>query len=104
MLISYPNSRARAATTASIFAGWSAVDKLYDSDARMAYVWLRTTTPIRLLFSVLKIAPLKFILTNLASGGFHLAFGFGIARGVGGSTTKNSANFSFAYVAIWSEV
>ena len=54
--------------------------------------------------SVLKVAPLKFILTNLASSGFHLAFGFGIARGVGGSTTKNSANFSFAYVAIWSEV
>lgn len=59
----------------------------------MAPVWSRTTAPISLLFSVLKIAPSKFILMNLASGGFHIAFGFGTA-----------ANFSFACGTSWSKM
>ena len=70
----------------------------------MAPVWSQTTTPIPLLFSILEIAPSKFILTNLASGGFHIAFGFGTAVGEDGSTARNSTNFSFAYDTSWSEV
>lgn len=61
----------------------------------MAPVWSRTTTPISLLFSVLKIALSKFILMNLASGGFHIAFGFGTAAGEGGSTARNSSKLLF---------
>lgn len=70
----------------------------------MALVWSWTTSPIPLLFLSLKIAPSKFILTKLASGGFHLTMGFGAAGRIGGSTAQNSANFSFSYNVGWSKV
>lgn len=69
----------------------------------MAPVWSRTM-PIPLLFSSLKIAPSKLILTKLASSGFHLTLGFGVVGRIGGSIAQNSANFSFACNVGWSEV
>jgi len=70
----------------------------------MELVWSRTTTPMPLLFLFLKIALSKFILKQLASDGFHFTLALGIAGGVGGSTARNSSNFSFACNASWSEV
>ena len=70
----------------------------------MESVWSRTTTPMPLLFSFLKIALSKFILKQLASGGFHVTLGLGTAGGVGESTVRNSSNFSFTYGASCFEV
>ena len=104
MLISFPNSRARAAAIASISTGWSAWDISWASDAMMDLVWSRVTTPMPLLFSFLKIASSKFILKQLASGGFHFTLGLGIVGGLGGSIARNSANFSFTCDVSWSKV
>lgn len=70
----------------------------------MEPMWSRTTTPMPLLFSFVKIAPSKFILKQLASGSFHFTTSLGTTGGVGRSTTRNSTNFSFACDASWSEV
>ena len=102
--ISCPNSRARTAAIASISTGWSAWRILWVKDARIAPVCVQTTTPILLLFSSLKIVPSKFILTKLASSGFHLSFGFTGAGRVGGSTAKYSASFSFTCNVSWSDM
>ena len=58
-------------------------------------VWSQITTPMPLLFSFLKIASSKFILKQLAFGGFHFTLGLDIVGGLGGNIARNSANLSF---------
>ena len=102
--ISRPNSKARAAAIASISVGWYAGEMSWANEAMTELVWSRITTPMSLLFSFLKIAPSKFILKQLASGGFHFSLVLVVLGGLGGSAAVNSCSLSFACGAIWSDV
>ena len=70
----------------------------------MESVWSWIATPIPLLFSFLKIAPSKFILNQLASGGFYFTLVLSIVGDLGGCASRNSPSLSFTFIAIWSEV